>query len=91
MLLQARIHRCDAGPTLPGIQGTEVAQALRQRHVVAQREEDAQPFHHFPGAARQGFAWWEVDLTYYGLRALAALGLVWDLKPVPANLRRGVA
>ena len=39
--------------------------------------------HHFPGAARQGFRWWELDLTYYVLRALAACGLVWDLKPVP--------
>lgn len=44
--------------------------------------------HHFPGAARQGFAWWELDLTYYALRALAACGLVWDLKPVPLALRR---
>jgi len=40
--------------------------------------------HRFPGAARQGLRWWEFDLTYYGLRALAACGLVWDLKPVPA-------
>ena len=41
--------------------------------------------HHFyPGSARQGFRWWEVDLTWYGLRVLSALGLVWDLKPVPA-------
>jgi stearoyl-CoA desaturase (delta-9 desaturase) len=40
--------------------------------------------HFFPGTARQGFRWWEVDLTWYGLRALAALGLVRDLKPVPA-------
>ena len=44
--------------------------------------------HRFPGAARQGFRWWEFDLTYYLLRALAACGLVWDLKPVPAGLRR---
>jgi stearoyl-CoA desaturase (delta-9 desaturase) len=44
--------------------------------------------HHFPGAARQGFRWWELDFTYYLLRALAACGLVWDLKPVPAGLRR---
>jgi stearoyl-CoA desaturase (delta-9 desaturase) len=44
--------------------------------------------HYFPGAARQGFRWWEFDLTYYGLRLLAMLGLVWDLKPVPAELRR---
>lgn len=41
--------------------------------------------HHFyPGAARQGFRWWELDITWLGLRTLAALGLVWDLKPVPA-------
>jgi stearoyl-CoA desaturase (delta-9 desaturase) len=39
--------------------------------------------HHFPGAAQQGFYWWEVDLSYYGLRLLAALGLVWELRPVP--------
>lgn len=45
--------------------------------------------HHYPGSARQGFYWWEVDLTYYGLRLLAMLGLIRDLKPVPANLRRG--
>ena len=44
--------------------------------------------HHFhPRAARMGFYWWEIDLTYYGLRLLAALGLVWDLKPAPATLR----
>jgi stearoyl-CoA desaturase (delta-9 desaturase) len=43
--------------------------------------------HHYPGSARQGFYWWEIDLTWYGLCALAALGLVWDLKPVPAAVR----
>ena len=42
--------------------------------------------HHFPGAARQGFYWWEFDLTYYGLRLLAALGIIWDLKHVPAAM-----
>jgi stearoyl-CoA desaturase (delta-9 desaturase) len=40
--------------------------------------------HFFPGSARQGFRWWEIDLSWYGLRLLAALGLVHDLKPVPA-------
>jgi stearoyl-CoA desaturase (delta-9 desaturase) len=44
--------------------------------------------HHFPGAARQGFRWWEVDFTYYLLRAMAMCGLVWDLKPIPAQLVR---
>ncbi len=43
--------------------------------------------HHFPGSARQGFFWWELDVTYYLLRALAAVGLVWNLKPVPAAIR----
>jgi stearoyl-CoA desaturase (delta-9 desaturase) len=43
--------------------------------------------HHFPGSVRQGFYWWEVDLTYYVLRTLAALGLIWDLKTVPARIR----
>ena len=40
--------------------------------------------HFFPGTARQGFRWWEIDITWYGLRTLALLGLVRDLKPVPA-------
>ena len=39
--------------------------------------------HHYPTAARQGFFWWEIDIAYYGLRVLAALGIVWDLRPVP--------
>ena len=42
--------------------------------------------HHFPGTARQGFLWWEIDLTWYGLRLLAALGLVRDLRPLPARV-----
>jgi len=43
--------------------------------------------HHFPGSARQGFAWWELDITYLVLRTMALFGLVSDLKPVPANMR----
>lgn len=42
--------------------------------------------HRYPGAARQGFYWWEIDLTYYGLKALAGLGLIWDLRPVPQSV-----
>jgi stearoyl-CoA desaturase (delta-9 desaturase) len=40
--------------------------------------------HFFPGSSRQGFRWWEIDLTWYGLRLMSALGLVHGLKPVPA-------
>jgi len=43
--------------------------------------------HFFPGSSRQGFRWWEVDLTWYGLKLMAALGLVSGLKPVPAWVR----
>ncbi len=43
--------------------------------------------HHYPVAARQGFFWWEIDLSWYGLRLLAVLGVVRDLRPVPANVR----
>jgi stearoyl-CoA desaturase (delta-9 desaturase) len=43
--------------------------------------------HHYPNAARQGFYWWEIDLTYYLLRALALAGVIWDLKPVPVAVR----
>ena len=42
--------------------------------------------HFFPGSARQGFRWWEIDLTWYGLELMALLGLVRDLKPVPARV-----
>jgi stearoyl-CoA desaturase (delta-9 desaturase) len=42
--------------------------------------------HFFPGSARQGFRWWEIDLTYYLLRLMAAVGLVHGLKPVPARV-----
>jgi stearoyl-CoA desaturase (delta-9 desaturase) len=37
--------------------------------------------HHYPHSTRQGFRWWQVDLTYYALVTLSWLGLVWDLKP----------
>ena len=49
--------------------------------------------HHRPGSARQGFAWWEYDLSYYFLRALAVVGVVWDLheKPARENLEARVA
>jgi stearoyl-CoA desaturase (delta-9 desaturase) len=43
--------------------------------------------HHYPSSVRQGFYWWEVDITYYLLRGLAALGVIWDLNPVPARIR----
>jgi stearoyl-CoA desaturase (delta-9 desaturase) len=44
--------------------------------------------HHFYAAsARQGWFWWELDPSWLVLRALAALGLVSDLKTPPARVR----
>ena len=38
------------------------------------------------GAARQGFYWWEIDVSFYVLKALSWTGIIWDLKPVPASV-----
>jgi stearoyl-CoA desaturase (Delta-9 desaturase) len=46
--------------------------------------------HHYQVSARQGFYWWEIDCTYYALRALEAVGLVWDLHGVPDHIRASV-
>ncbi len=43
--------------------------------------------HHYPGSARQGFYWWEIDVTFYLLCALAAVGIVRDLRTVPLAVR----
>ena len=45
--------------------------------------------HHYHSAARQGFRWYEIDFSYYALKALAAIGLVWDLRDPPADVVRG--
>ena len=42
--------------------------------------------HHYPAAMQQGHRWWELDLTTYLLRLMALLGLIWDIKPVPARI-----
>ena len=43
--------------------------------------------HHFyAGSTRQGFYWWQIDVTYYLLKILSWFGLVWGLKPVPKRI-----
>jgi stearoyl-CoA desaturase (delta-9 desaturase) len=42
--------------------------------------------HHYQSSANQGFRWWEVDVTYYLLRVMAMLGLVWDLRRPPPEV-----
>ncbi|MFW5653412.1 MAG: acyl-CoA desaturase [Planctomycetota bacterium] len=42
--------------------------------------------HYYPGAARQGFYWWEIDITWYILLAMQRVGLVWDVNVVPERV-----
>ena len=42
--------------------------------------------HRYMNAARAGFYWYEIDLTYAVLRVLALLHIVWDLQEVPADV-----
>jgi stearoyl-CoA desaturase (delta-9 desaturase) len=42
--------------------------------------------HAFPTSARHGLRWWQVDVSYWVIRVLAILGLVWDVRtPVRAQ------
>jgi len=36
--------------------------------------------HHDPSSARHGFAWWELDISYYAIWFLSKLGVVWDVR-----------
>ena len=39
--------------------------------------------HHYQSSANQGFRWWEIDVSYYLIRLLACLRLVWDVRKPP--------
>jgi stearoyl-CoA desaturase (delta-9 desaturase) len=45
--------------------------------------------HYYPRSTAQGFFWWELDVTYYVLRLLAAVGLVRDLHTPPKAVLEG--
>ena len=42
--------------------------------------------HYYPGSMRQGFYWWQVDVAGYVVRALAKVGLVWDVRTAPPRV-----
>ena len=44
--------------------------------------------HAYQSSVRQGFRWWEIDVTYYLLKGLSFLGIVWDLKAPPEQVLR---
>jgi stearoyl-CoA desaturase (delta-9 desaturase) len=43
--------------------------------------------HYYQRSTSQGFYWWEVDISYYVLKVMSWLGLVWDLQNVPDHVR----
>ena len=43
--------------------------------------------HYYEVSARQGFFWWEIDITFYILKFFSWLGLIWDLKGVPYHIK----
>jgi len=42
--------------------------------------------HHYQRSERQGFYWWEIDITHYVLKLLERAGIVWALHEPPANI-----
>ena len=42
--------------------------------------------HAYQSSTRQGFRWYQWDLTYYVLKAASWMGLVWDLRSAPAEV-----
>jgi stearoyl-CoA desaturase (delta-9 desaturase) len=42
--------------------------------------------HYYATSTNMGFFWWEVDVSYYTLKVLSFLGLVWDIKRPPRRV-----
>ncbi len=42
--------------------------------------------HHYQSTVRQGFRWWEIDMSWYALVVLSWVGITKDLKGVPAHI-----
>lgn len=45
--------------------------------------------HYYAVSARQGFFWYEIDITWMILKLMEKLGLIWDLRPVPEHILAG--
>jgi stearoyl-CoA desaturase (delta-9 desaturase) len=43
--------------------------------------------HYYETASRQGFFWWEIDITWYVLKMMSWTGLIWELKGVPRHIK----
>jgi stearoyl-CoA desaturase (delta-9 desaturase) len=47
--------------------------------------------HYAPSSERQGFYWWELDITHYFLIVLSWVGVVWDINRPPRSVYNEVA
>ncbi len=56
--------------------------------IIAMGEGWHNNHHYYPASARNGFFWYEYDVTYYILKGLEKLGLVWDLQTPPESVLR---
>jgi stearoyl-CoA desaturase (Delta-9 desaturase) len=45
--------------------------------------------HYYQSTANQGFYWWEVDISYYVIKALSWVGLTYDLRTPPKHILDG--
>ncbi len=43
--------------------------------------------HHYMASLRQGWFWWEIDITFYILKIFSWMGLIWDIVPVPDKIK----
>jgi stearoyl-CoA desaturase (delta-9 desaturase) len=42
--------------------------------------------HRYLSSERQGFYWWEIDVSHYILTMLSWMGIVWELKTPPKSI-----
>jgi stearoyl-CoA desaturase (delta-9 desaturase) len=56
--------------------------------IICQGEGWHNNHHNYPKAERQGYYWWEIDVTHYILMVLSWLGLVWGIHQAPASIYR---
>jgi stearoyl-CoA desaturase (Delta-9 desaturase) len=54
--------------------------------IIAMGEGWHNNHHYYPSSERQGFYWWEIDVTHYVLCALSAMRIVWDLQSPPERI-----
>ncbi len=45
--------------------------------------------HYYQSCARQGFRWWEIDVSYYSIKLLQWMGIVWEVKEPSAEVIAG--